>query len=100
VILEKLSIKEQRLLFSEAEAIFAAHGAGLSNLVYCMPGTKIIEIFSSQYVPLYYWNLANQVNLQYFYLIGKGGKISSKNLKSENIYIDLDKVSRLLKKVL
>ena len=30
--------------FAEATHILAAHGAGLTNLLWCQPGTKVIEI--------------------------------------------------------
>ena len=30
--------------FAEASHVLAAHGAGLTNLLWCHPGTKVIEI--------------------------------------------------------
>ena len=44
VALEKLSIPEQMKTFAEASHVLAAHGAGLTNLLWCQPGTKVIEI--------------------------------------------------------
>jgi capsular polysaccharide biosynthesis protein len=44
VALENLSIKDQMKTFAEASHVLAAHGAGLTNLLWCQPGTKIIEI--------------------------------------------------------
>lgn len=44
VILETMTIKEQIKTFAEATHIVAAHGAGLVNLLWCKPGTKVIEI--------------------------------------------------------
>jgi len=44
VALENLPIKEQMKTFAEATHILAAHGAGLVNLLWCRPGTKVIEI--------------------------------------------------------
>ena len=44
VALEKMTIKEQMKTFAEATHIVAAHGAGLVNLLWCSPGTKVIEI--------------------------------------------------------
>lgn len=43
--LEDLSFTEQMLLFSQAKHIVACHGAGLTNIVFCRPGTQIIELF-------------------------------------------------------
>jgi hypothetical protein len=44
VVLEKMTIREQMKTFAEATHIVAAHGAGLVNLLWCNPGTKVIEI--------------------------------------------------------
>ena len=44
VALENMTIKDQMKTFAEATHILAAHGAGLINLLWCKPGTKIIEI--------------------------------------------------------
>jgi capsular polysaccharide biosynthesis protein len=44
VTLEKLSIKDQIKTFAEASHVLAAHGAGMVNLLWCQPGTKVIEI--------------------------------------------------------
>lgn len=44
VRLESMSFLEQTHLFSNAEIVVGAHGAGLSNTVFCSPGTHIIEL--------------------------------------------------------
>lgn len=69
---EHLSIAEQALLFSSAEIVIAPHGAGLTNLVFCSPGTTVIEFFSPRYVNVCYWALSNLLDLQYYYLLGIG----------------------------
>lgn len=71
VILESMSVTEQALLFSQAEIIISPHGSGLTNLVFCQPGTKVIELFSPNYVYHCYWWISNLVGLDYYYLIGE-----------------------------
>ena len=44
VVLEELSIKDQVECFSQASHVVAPHGAGLTNLLWCEPDTKVIEI--------------------------------------------------------
>jgi hypothetical protein len=44
----------------------------LSNIVFCSPGAKIVEIFSPELVARYFWRLSNQLNLDYYYILGKG----------------------------
>ncbi|WP_413173397.1 glycosyltransferase 61 family protein [Anabaena azotica] len=71
VILESMSVEEQAVLFSQAEMIISPHGSGLTNLVFCQPGTKVIELFSPNYVYHCYWWISNLVGLDYYYLIGE-----------------------------
>jgi capsular polysaccharide biosynthesis protein len=68
--LEEMSLSAQIALFSEAEAVAAPHGAGLTNLIWCAPQTKILEVFSPLYVNLCYWAIASVVEADYYYLLG------------------------------
>jgi hypothetical protein len=45
--LSKLSVAEQILLFNQAEMVVGEHGAGMTNCLFCQPGTKVIEIFQA-----------------------------------------------------
>jgi len=42
--LEGMPLAEQIAVFSGAECVIGPHGAGLTNLTFCRPGTKVIEI--------------------------------------------------------
>ena len=44
-----LSVEEQIRLFRGARVIVGAHGAGLTNVVFCRPATKVLELVSSNY---------------------------------------------------
>ena len=44
VKLHETSFREQVNLFNNAECIVGLHGAGFVNVVFCKPGTKIIEL--------------------------------------------------------
>jgi capsular polysaccharide biosynthesis protein len=57
--LEEMSLRAQIELFSEAEAVVAPHGAGLTNLIWCTPQTRVLEIFSPLYVNFCYWAIAS-----------------------------------------
>ncbi len=67
---EELSFTEQVKLFQQASAIVASHGAGLSNIVFCQPHTKVIELFGHQILD-YYWIISNHVGLDYYYVRGE-----------------------------
>ncbi len=71
VVLESLTISEQAELMASASVVLAPHGAGLSNIVFCQPGTKIIELFAPTYVPPCYRIISNICGLEHYYLIGE-----------------------------
>lgn len=81
VELETLSVADQAQLFSSAEVIVGAHGAGLVNLTFCRPGTKVIEIFSPTYITPLYWAISSFGNLKHHYFIGDfvGGNRAQEN---------------------
>jgi capsular polysaccharide biosynthesis protein len=68
---ESLSVAEQVSLFAAAEVVIGAHGAALTNTVFCSPGTKVIEIFAPDYVNPCYRKLSSQVGLEYWEFIAE-----------------------------
>ena len=69
---ETLTVREQAAAMASSNVVVAPHGGGLSNLVFCSPQTKVIEIFSPELVAGYYWKLSNQLGLDYYYMLGRG----------------------------
>ncbi|HAJ61641.1 MAG TPA: hypothetical protein DCP31_22295 [Cyanobacteria bacterium UBA8543] len=103
VTLESMSVREQATLLANAKVVVAPHGGGLTNSVFCNPGTKIIEIFSPNYVYHCYWLISNIVGLEYYYLLGEVSegfylhKLLYPNSRIEDIFINLDKLLSLMK---
>jgi len=64
VYMEGLSLTEQAALFNSASVIVGTHGAGLTNLVYCEPGTTVIEIYGA-HVYSFFYGLSNLCGLRY-----------------------------------
>ncbi|WP_121971336.1 glycosyltransferase family 61 protein [Leptolyngbya sp. BC1307] len=97
--LEDFSIYQQASMFSQAQAIISPHGAGLSNLVFCQTHTKVIEIFSPNYVNVCFWALSTQLKLEYYYLLGAGKQpkgLNDPHKSRENISVDIDDVKKTL----
>ncbi len=65
VFLEDLELSQQVALFQNARAIVSAHGAGLTNLVYCTRGTRVMELFQDAYSYYCYQNIATSLQLGY-----------------------------------
>jgi hypothetical protein len=72
IVPEQMSVLEQAAVFARAKVIVAVHGAGLTNLVCCKPSTKVIELFSPNFVQTNYWGISSAMDLEYFYLFGEG----------------------------
>ena len=62
--LEEMSFLEQVELFHNAEIIVAAHGAGLTNILFSEPGTKVYEIFQ-EHEDDAFWYLSQLLNLNH-----------------------------------
>lgn len=99
VLLEDLPFLEQVRLLNESSVVISPHSTGLTNLVFCRPGTSVIEIFSPRYVTVCWWSLANQVGLNYGYALGLG-KGGGAFRVHEDIVVDVPKVLRLFDEML
>ncbi len=64
VYMEGLGLKEQAAMFNSASVIIGTHGAGLTNLVYCNPGTTVVELFGA-HVYSFFYGLSNLCRLRY-----------------------------------
>lgn len=105
IALEHYSVKEQAALFAEAEAVVAAHGGGLTNLVFCAPGTRVVELFAPTFVYSCYWLLSNLCQLPYTYVLGampEGPllhRLMNPNPRVDDLYIPLDALRHALQQV-
>jgi capsular polysaccharide biosynthesis protein len=61
--LDDLSIDEQIDLFSHAQFIIAPHGAELGNLLFCQPGTKLLELAPDKDFKPYFSYMCNKLAL-------------------------------------
>lgn len=65
VRLSGLSISKQAKLFHNADLIIAPHGAGLSNIIFCRPETKIIEFTADNYLNPCFLAIGQVLGLEY-----------------------------------
>jgi capsular polysaccharide biosynthesis protein len=67
------SVQEQIDMFHDAEVVVGPHGAALTNITFCRPGTKVLEMFAPRYVHLGLWTIAEAIGgIDYRYLVGDG----------------------------
>ncbi|WP_017303410.1 glycosyltransferase family 61 protein [Spirulina subsalsa] len=60
----------QPQVFHEAAIIVAPHGAALTNLVFCQPGTKLLELMSAGHLKPYFFALSQVIGLEHHYIVG------------------------------
>jgi capsular polysaccharide biosynthesis protein len=63
-------LDEQIDLFSRAEVVVGPHGGGLSNLVWCRPGTAVVELYANDYVNPVFWGLSENLQIRHHHVIG------------------------------
>jgi len=101
---ENHSVSEQAGLMSMADVVIAVHGAGLTNVSYCKPGTLVCEIFGDYVVPCY-WSLCGVAKLDYSQFMASsiesntdaiepGQKIQ--HLRDKEIVLDVEELTAYL----
>jgi capsular polysaccharide biosynthesis protein len=70
ILLSELSFFEQVHLFSRATHIIAPHGAGLTNILFCQPGTALCELHMDAYVQWAFRRLAGTRKMRYGCIVG------------------------------
>ena len=98
VNLAHINFSEQVELFNNSECIAGLHGAGFANIVFCQPGTKVIEFRSADAGPVIE-NLAKINNLNYYSIISEAQPIHQYGFPNQqgSIEIPINKLREVLK---
>lgn len=97
--LSSMPVAEQSELFHSADVIVAPHGAGLANIVFCKPETKIVEIFAPKHINPCYWFLSNCMSLDYYCIFGEMDKeiqIEESQNYQKNYYMSIEKLYKIV----
>jgi hypothetical protein len=66
-----LSFHDQIAAFRDATHVVAPHGAGLTNILWCAPGTHVLEVFHPHYGTWAYAMLKDVLHLDYATLVAR-----------------------------
>lgn len=101
--LENMSIEEQVKTFAEATHIVSPHGAGLTNLLWCRPKTKVYELTHKAFMhKKVYPSLSHHLGLKHHVILCETEKLQlkkPKNKKSKdmvNLKIDIPNLIKIL----
>jgi glycosyltransferase involved in cell wall biosynthesis len=65
VAMETLSFRQQLELMAETRLLVAPHGAGLTNMIFCPPGTHVVEIANLDFPNPNFYALASALGPDY-----------------------------------
>lgn len=90
------SVSEQIQLFREASLVVSAHGSALTNLVWCAPGTRIIELLSRSYAQMHIAFLSHILGLDYRSLVDDSPRPHHWTNIGEDVSVDIDSLKKTL----
>ena len=101
--LEGLSFKAQRELFQGASHIVGTHGAGLANLAFAHPTTRVLEMMPPLAGTFAYWVMAGALGLPYGVIAAddavlpvRPGATYDPSLGERSLRLPLDRLSTAL----
>ncbi|MGL5080081.1 MAG: tetratricopeptide repeat protein [Microcoleaceae cyanobacterium] len=97
VILESMTVQQQICCLANAKIVVALHGGGLTNLVFCESGTKLIEFLASSWTLDCYWLLSNVCQIKYYQLLCQSmGDHLSEYDSRKDIYVEIKNLLQIM----
>ena len=97
---EKLLVQQQIALFSSAEIVVGPSGAGMFNIVFCQPGTKVIDIESEPHWIYAHAGLFASCELRYGIFVGQVDETDERTTHRRwnvNVNVLIDRVQSFLR---
>jgi capsular polysaccharide biosynthesis protein len=83
-----MPLQDQIEAFRQARIVVSAHGAGLTNILFCRPGTKVVEIFPEDGVHgSAFTRLSSHLDFDYYFVVG--ARVENRNSKSNAYNADI-----------
>ena len=93
---EDLSLDDQISIMLHADIFVSAHGAGLTNMIFCKEGTKIFEFcLKNKILDKCYFNLANAMDLSYYYQFCESAD-STDDYHTSDLVVDIQELKHNL----
>ena len=95
---EQMEVDEQVATFANADIVLGQHGAGLTNLCFCKPSTKVIEIFNEDlkgYIDSGYFRICSNVKLDHYVMFGE--PVPGPNI---DMRVDIEKLEKTIELLL
>ena len=67
----EMTLEQQISTFSGADQVVAVSGAAMTNIAFCRPGTRVINVVPSHFPDTFFWFIATHKKLRYIELRGQ-----------------------------
>ena len=95
IYLEDMSFYEQIKVFRTARGVIAPHGGGLTNILFCKPGTVVVELHKAE-TDVPYWHFSLMNRLRYLsYMPARGEHNANYCISAEKLVEAFDAATRL-----
>lgn len=71
VQLSGMSVAQQAALFRDADLVIANHGAALTNLIFCEPGTRVLQVLAPGMMEREYRTISQHGRLRHDYIVAE-----------------------------
>ena len=97
IYMEDLSFSDQILLMQQASVVVAPHGAAITNVIFCQPGTHVVEIADLSFPNPNFYALSSAMGHHYWILDAEG--IGDVHPLKKDLYIDPSEVKNTVLKI-
>ncbi len=94
------SVAEQVIIFKNASFILGPHGASFTNIIWCEPGTHLVELFAPSMVVDHFRYLSRIMNMTYSAYHHVLTVSSKKEALEEDIFVSIPDMERSLDELL
>ena len=95
---EDYSFEQQIAICSESTSLIGLHGAGLTNMLFMHPKTRVLELRNENDCKNNcYFSLASDLNIAYYYQLSKGDQ---NNTHTVNVNVDINELRRNIESML
>ncbi|RYU74630.1 glycosyltransferase family 61 protein [Hymenobacter persicinus] len=98
--LSELSLREKAALFAGARVVVGPVGAGLVNILFCAPGTALVEFLPRNLVVGDYLDLTSRLHMSHYPLIGRRDEASAQKAtadRQDDLTVDLAALRQALR---
>lgn len=97
VFMEEMSFPDQIRIMQQSEVVVAPHGAAITNILFCQPGTHVVEIADLSFPNPNFYALASAMGHHYWILDAEG--VGDMHPLKKDLRIDLELVQETIQKI-